>query len=115
MTRGVWDAFAEKFPPASHAVALPQDTAARLAKAAPAGFGGVCDDHELPFQVAPKPNMAPEPVVYEPTAAQKATVRQDIPLRPKDADPAGAGTPDLLGVDELDPVDVGDWALAAPW
>jgi hypothetical protein len=92
VTCGVWDVFAEKSPPASHAVALPQDTPARLAKAAPAGFGGVCDDQELPFHVAPKPKVAPELVLYEPTAAQKAAVTQDIPLRPKNVDPAGAGT-----------------------
>jgi hypothetical protein len=92
VTWGVWDAFAEKSPPASHAVALRQETPARLAKAAPAGFGGVCDDQELPFQVVPKPKVAPELVLYEPTAAQKAAVTQDIALRRKDTDPAGAGT-----------------------
>jgi len=31
-------------------------------------------------------------VVYEPTAAQKEAVTQDIPLNAEDADPAGAGT-----------------------
>jgi len=60
---GTWEVFTENCPPASHAVALPQDTSARSAKAAPAGVGGVCDDHELPFQVAPTERAAPELVL----------------------------------------------------
>ena len=63
VTSGVSDVFTEKSPPASHVVALVQDTPARLANAVPAGFGGACEDQELPFQVAPKLKVAPELVL----------------------------------------------------
>lgn len=47
-------------PPASHTPAVAHDTPLRLVNVAPAGFGVVCEAHEVPFHVAARLKLSPE-------------------------------------------------------
>ncbi len=80
-----------KSPPASHAAASAQDTASRTVKVAPGGFGVGCTAHEVPFHVAARLRVLPEPSVYSPTASQNAAFAQDTVRRLVDVDPTGLG------------------------
>src|SRR5690348_5496954 len=54
------DVPSRKSPAASHAATAGQDTVSRLGSDAPAGFGGVCADQDVPFHMAARLNELPE-------------------------------------------------------
>jgi len=70
-----------KSPPAWHAAAAEQDTASRLAKDAPAGFGVVWAAQDVPFHVAAAVMVLPWLLLKLPTASQDIAVAHERAVR----------------------------------